>query len=360
MRRLGEKSSDGKRRSMNPAGLLGFDSRGPETRRAYAALAMALLGWIADRRQVPMVVVKGAASELSGLRGPQSFSDVDILLLPTRLRLVREELERRGWVVRPFEDRDNVFPKHSLLMYHPQWPIDIDLHYRFPGFEAAPELVLDEVLRDAIPISVEPPTAAEAAVVDPVEPHRVLIPSRLAATVFQALHQLRSPWETGAHAALERLNERSADLDTEQLLAFAQRTGALAALRPFLELRGGVEKVAFPEPSTEWVVRTLGENSASIRIFRVLRAPWRHKPRLFRQALFPSRRALAALDLSIEAEQPQLLRVYLQRLRRFAGSLPATVRSVRQLLVAAPKSGSGNGTRPTDIDNSERNNHRAH
>lgn len=299
-----------------------FDSRGANANRAYIALALGLVSWIATKRAVDAVVVKGAAAELTGLRPPRDFSDVDIVVRPAELEVFRDELAERGWLARPFEDDDNVFPKHSISMYHPQWPIDIDVHYRFPGFEADPDSVVDEILKD--PLRVESGN------------RQLLIPSELGCVVFQALHQLRSPWEPGAQETLDELQRRSADIASAEILDFARRTNCLAALRPFLERRGdfAMAKELFPEPSTEWRVRTLGEDSASIRIFTLIRAPWPKKPRLAWRAAFPSRTALAARDISLQGPKRKLPGVYVRRFLRFWTALPRTVRSVRQLLAA--------------------------
>lgn len=303
-----------------PSQPLVFDSRGPNANRAYIALALGLIGWISASRAVDAVLVKGAAAELTGLRPAYNFGDVDIVVRPAELEVFRGELAQRGWLSRPFEDKDDVFPKHSISMYHPQWPIDIDIHYRFPGFEAATEDIIDEIRKDALLLRT-----GEL----PLE-----IPSRLGCIVFQALHQLRSPWEAGSPAALAELHRRSADISADQFLDFARRTDCLAALRPFLEQRPDfpADGISFPAPSAEWRLRTLGQDSASIRIFTLLRAPWWKKPKLAWKAVFPSRTALAAKDIAISERKPPLPRIHAQRILRFGRNLPKTIRSVRQLL----------------------------
>ncbi|MDN5668316.1 MAG: nucleotidyltransferase family protein [Renibacterium salmoninarum] len=304
---------------------LAFDSRGANANRAYLALALGLVSRIAATRAIDAVVVKGAAAELTGLRPPRDFSDVDIMVRPVELEIFSSELERRGWIARPFEDRDNVFPKHSVSMYHPRWPIDIDVHYRFPGFEAEPESVIDEFLQDQLLL--------ESGGM------QLSMPSKLGCLVVQALHQLRSPWEPGASDALAELQRRSADLESARIIEFARRTRCLAALRPFLEQRPDFSPadVLFPEPSSEWRVRTLGEDSASIRIFTLIRAPWRQKPKLLWRAAFPSRTALAARDITLRGPRRKLPNVYLHRFLRFCSALPESIRAVRRLLAAEPK-----------------------
>lgn len=309
---------------MQPEPLV-FDSRGQNTNRAYISLAIGLVAWICAARGVDAVLVKGAAAELTGLRQPRDLSDIDIVVRPEELDVFRGELEQRGWALRPFEDRENVFPKHSLSMYHPQWPIDIDVHYQFPGFEADPDLVIDEILKD--PLLVQTDNA------------QLQIPSKLGCAVFQALHDLRSPWESGASEALAELHRQTADINAAQFIDFAQRTNSLAALRPFLEQRPdfAASKTVFPEPSAEWTLRTLGEDSASIRIFTLIRVPWRQKPRLAWRAAFPTRTALAARDIALTEQKWNLPGIHARRFMRFCRALPRTVRAVRQLLATGTR-----------------------
>jgi len=159
---------------------------------------------------------------------------------------------------------------------------------------------------------------------------------------FRAWGEQHSPAEGSIEeplTVLAELQRRSADLESARIIEFARRTRCLAALRPFLEQRPDFSPadVIFPEPSSEWRVRTLGEDSASIRIFTLIRAPWRQKPKLLWRAAFPSRTALAARGITLRELRRKLPNVYLHRFLRFCSALPESIRAVRRLLAAEPK-----------------------
>ena len=74
-------------------------------------------------------------------------------------------------------------------------------------------------------------------------------------------------------------------------------------------------------------MRTSNQTSASIRMIRLLRAPWRKKAAVLRDALHPSRAGLGATDLAAITSTPsELRRLRLTRLRRFARSVPTVLR----------------------------------
>jgi len=66
---------------------LAFDSRGANANRAYLALALGLVSRIAATRAIDAIVVKGAAAELTGLRPPRDFSDVEAMRASNCLRM---------------------------------------------------------------------------------------------------------------------------------------------------------------------------------------------------------------------------------------------------------------------------------
>lgn len=266
-------------------------------------------------------VVKGPIATRLGVRPELPSSDVDVMVSPRDLPAFFSHLESRGWVPRPEEDDDNVFPHHSRTFYHPQWPNDIDVHWRFPGFSRDEQTVFDR-LRAHHAVS-------QIAHTD------VVHLDRIAAALVQLLHSLRSPWENSRSSDIEFLGAALTDADIPPILALAEELGALGPLRPFIEeyFPAFLSTVTFPDPDIDWIIRTTNRSSASIRIAKLWTSPWRDKPRLLLRALYPSREGLAATDLrAVELTPAELRRLRFSRFRSFMRNLPVAVSDAHKTL----------------------------
>lgn len=270
------------------------------------------------------LVIKGPLAVAAGLRPHRLSADVDVLVRPGAAEQFAAAVRARGWVERPEDDENDVFPHHSMTFYHPLWPIDIDVHWRFPGFSAEPDEVFSRLLR-----------RSEVSAVAGVP---VRHPDRIGTALVQLLHLLRSPWAPHVSEESAFIAGRVSEEEMAELIELGEQTGALAALRPFVEEHFPqiARRVEFPAPDADWIVRTANRTSASIRMVRLLTSPWRKKAAVLRDALHPSRAGLAATDLAaISSTASELRKLRWSRLTRFARSVPTvlkdTVTTMREL-----------------------------
>ncbi|GAA1351558.1 hypothetical protein GCM10009595_12980 [Falsarthrobacter nasiphocae] len=256
-----------------------------------------------------------------GLRGTRPSSDVDLLVHPDDLDSLSGYLRTRGWIPRPEDDEDNVFPHHSTTYFHPQWPIDIDLHWKFPGFSLEPSEVF-------VRLSKHEEISEMAGL-----PVRHL--DRTGTALIQLLHALRSPWTDVAREDLAVLASVLHEHEMKAICSLSSECGSLAPLRPFVQEHFPTiaADFTFPPIEEEWIVRTTNRSSASIRLVNLYQAPWRNKPILAFKALFPTREGLAANNLSArEADPAQLRRMRRARLVTFVRNLPAAITDARRTL----------------------------
>lgn len=148
-------------------------------RRADATiLAHALGAKVAEELSVRVLSIKGPAADHHALRAPRVSADADLLVDPAEFRAFCEALERRGWHERVARSTPSILELHSRTYIHPEWPCDIDVHDRFPGFFAPSEMVFQELWE-----------RREALTVGNVT---IVIPSIAASAVIAALHALRN------------------------------------------------------------------------------------------------------------------------------------------------------------------------
>lgn len=274
-------------------------------------LACGLAVTLARTCDIRVLVIKGEVAHRQGVRPLRLPTDVDLLVDPRRVDDLVALLVSRGWRARPNDPRDDVFPVHSASLYHPSWPIDIDVHSRFPGFDAPPASVFERLWRDRDELSVA------GVAVDVPEIH--------AAALIVALHALRNKPGDATTRDLDYLAGTAGQLlDGPRFVALAEETGSLGAVAPFATrvfpqcLPAGV-----PAPSREWILRTTAPDPAAMRLIALRSAPWRRKPHLLYRALFPSREALASVYL------PALTMTRWQLARHRALRLSRTLREAR-------------------------------
>ncbi|GAA3672697.1 hypothetical protein GCM10023081_08790 [Arthrobacter ginkgonis] len=290
-------------------------------------LAAALTASLCRERGLRCLFVKGPAAVAAGARPQRASADIDVLVHPEDMDRLLEALAERGWFTRPFEDGMGL-PKHSVTAYHPHWPCDIDVHFRFPGLDADPAAAFAALERGS-------GTHRFAGVEAPVPPRGGLV-------LIQAVHALRnlhtdSHHMTNARADYDFLLGRGESAPVlpawEELTPLLDGTGAWAAMEPFLrdaypEQAAGV---SFPAASEDWIRRTFSSYGSTHKLVLLARAPWREKPRILWRSLVPSREALAVVDLSLlGADRRTLARHRRQRLLRFLGRLPLAVRQARR------------------------------
>ncbi|TQJ30877.1 nucleotidyltransferase family protein [Microbacterium sp. SLBN-146] len=209
-------------------------------------LAHAVVRHAADLSDARIVVVKGLAAARIGMREAWRGADVDVMAEPTRFDALIGALNGMGWHARPADDDELAFPPHSLSLTHPHWPCDLDVHFRFPGFERPDADVFEALWAHRV----------EAEVAD----GRVWVTDEIDTVLTLALHDLRNPRVSRHRADLVALSRHVAPIEPRALIERAEELGALACARPFLEpllTTGLAEGVQWREPSREWRLRLL-------------------------------------------------------------------------------------------------------
>jgi len=166
-------------------------------------LCAALVQSLAETLRMRALILKGSAATIHGFRPLLQSSDVDVLLSRVDAGRLMVALEGRGWRRRRTAPAPRQFELHSETLFHPDWPCDIDIHWRYPGLFAAPEVVLDRLW--------ETSTTAQVAGRD------VRMTDATGTALILAVHALRDPErprsETDLAAVVARLRDP----------AFAQR-----------------------------------------------------------------------------------------------------------------------------------------
>ncbi|MEO5314972.1 nucleotidyltransferase family protein [Pseudarthrobacter sp. CC12] len=282
-------------------------------------LGHALVARLADSLGIRVFFIKGPASVIQGLREAKISADVDVFVDPARLEELLQGLSERGWRGRP-SDPDNVtFPKHSVTLDHPEWPCCIDLHFRFPGME--------KPHRDCFEYLWQHTVSMELA------GQQMRVPSKELGILFLALHALRSPELPACRQELQYLaGVVRRESHSEPLLELAAATGALAAVRPFLEsLLPESVSPAWPAPSQEWRNRVAAQAPGSARIIAIVQARWRDKPKMWWRAVFPRTEVFLTGNIYADLSVRGRLKQHRGRWARFFRDIPGLVRDLRHL-----------------------------
>ncbi|VXC54785.1 nucleotidyltransferase family protein [Arthrobacter sp. 8AJ] len=282
-------------------------------------LGHALVARLADSLGIRVFFIKGPASVIQGLRKAKISADVDVFVDPSRIEQLLQGLYERGWRQRPVDPDDRTFPKHSVTVHHAEWPCCIDVHFRFPGMERA----ADDCFKALWENTVHMELAGQ----------RLRVPTKALGILFLALHALRSRDLAACREELESLAmlTRRESL-AETLLELASATGALAAVRPFLEgLLPEAITAVWPEPSREWHNRVAAQAPGSARLIAIAQASWRDKSRMLWAAILPPPAVLLSGNIYADMSLPGRFKQHRARWARFLRGVPRLVRSLRGL-----------------------------
>lgn len=285
-------------------------------------LGHALVQRVAESLGIRAFFIKGPASVIQGLRLPKMSVDVDVFVPPADLEPMLAGLRERGWRERPVDPDQRSFPRHSTTVDHPEWPCCIDVHFRFPGMEAAPGDCFDVMW-------------ANTEVIE-LAGQEVRVPSKAMGILILALHALRSHHLPASQQELEFLADLTErESHASEILDIATVTGSLAAMRPFLEDRVP-QPQAWPEPSTEWRNRLLSKEVGSARIIAIAQAPLREKPKMLFRAIFPQPEVFLSGNIYADLSFTGRLQLQKTRWARFLGGLPRLARDLSQLRRRGP------------------------
>lgn len=292
----------------------------PEQREARLGLvhAVDLAHGIVQRKchalEMRAIFFKGPSALLQGLRRKSVSSDVDVLVHPSDASRLYAALLEDGWRPRP---HDNKLPalRHATTLFHPKWPIDIDLHHFLPGLARTPE--------DAFEALWEGRSSVELA-------HwTITVPARIDHAIILILNALRSPWLRHAHDEVQQLAHLLSDTDLRLMAERIDRLGCSSSIAEFSRNHGrGLIPVGTQPASRTWALYQRLDQPAVVWFDCIRRAPWQRKPALVLRALFPTKEFLAERDVTLlEANTTALFRARLDRALHFARTAPAVVAS---------------------------------
>ncbi len=180
---------------------------------------------IARDAEADVLLIKGPTLAHFGLRSPRSWGDVDILVRPEHIRVLRDALEAAGWAAHDEFPRFPVLaPLHAVTFVHPRWHTEIDLHTFLPGAYADPARVFDALW-------------TERTVLD-VAHQQAIATGRLGTALVGALNLARMPH--GPRRSIEAREWTAAvtswaDADRRALAVLAARCGAADVVLPIFE-----------------------------------------------------------------------------------------------------------------------------
>lgn len=238
------------------------------------------------QEQIPVLFLKGPTATVLGARPRGPSTDIDILVRPRDQRRISDLLKSKGWLVRG-EDWDEYYSSHSLTMFHPTWPCDIDIHHRFPGIDSNAEAAFHTLYeeRSSVPIA--------GIAID--------VPGWAGTICIQALHALRNPRLVKNKASLDHLVDHYQNSNDSTILDFSLSIGALAAMRPFMDrILELPAEYNWPKPSNEWLARTTARTRGSIRFMELVDAPLRFKLTIISRFFHRSNKTIDQLTSSRE------------------------------------------------------------
>ena len=232
-------------------------------------LLHALVSRIAVSAGLRVLFIKGPNLAMQGLRPERPSVDVDVLVDPSRFEEMQELLRANGWRIEVPGTGPHVMTFHSKAYRHDNWPCEIDVHDRFPGFFADPQDVFEALW--------ERRTTATIA------GREVPCPDILGNAAIAALHALRDPSYERSQRDLafmvETLNERLDETGRRELAELAVATGAADTLRPFLDEVGAPrlgEGSTALEDLQAWRIRTSATGVKSVQyLYQLRRTPLR-------------------------------------------------------------------------------------
>lgn len=265
------------------------------------------------------LAIKGPVPAVHGLRRPGASVDVDVLVTPAEVDALLARFAAWGWTPVSSDETGRLLAPHSVTLGHPQWPITIDLHHRFPGFFAEPEVVFDALWEDRATIRV-----AECSVV---------AAGRDGSTLIAALHALRDPERVQSANELDQLKAARADDDASQkasLARLASVTGAVDAAAGFLIDVGLAISAppSDPESFEQWRLRTeLGDVRGLPWLIRLRDAPWGRRWGLLRRLIITDD-DVTLMRYGMSPGGEHRLRAHRRRLASLLGDTPRLLRTL--------------------------------
>ncbi|RFA15161.1 hypothetical protein B7R21_03770 [Subtercola boreus] len=283
--------------------------------------------WITDRARqmgVRVLLLKGPGAAHLELRAPKVSSDIDVLVEPGGVDALRAAAEKSGWVSRFTPESPHLLEPHSVTLYHPDWPIDLDLHTYWPGFLADRNEVFEQLWNGRVEWSLA------GIAVD--------LPGLAPSALILALHALRRPRKERRPGDLQALIEATRALfpgaDASALVECARQLGALDTARPLLTALdpAAPHDGSHPEALRRWRLNAGTAGYTEAWLLALGSAPWRAKAGILLRAVVPSEREMRGLHPDIPPGRRALARARRRRLAHGLREIPRAAKSFARAL----------------------------
>lgn len=277
---------------------------------------------LAESHGIRAMAIKGPVARSHGVRPPGDRSiDVDVWVDPASWDTYCALLRRAGWEIGVLHRSASILPIHSDAFVHPLWPCEIDVHHRFPGFLAEPQLVFDILWERRAPSLI-----AGVQLVSCDRPSSVLI---------ELLHHLRGGPQRRPRLAW--LIDRLGTLDEsarDELAALAQLTGAWDSLegeRDALRLREQpVPNAPLVDRLEDWRLKVAAGDALAVPALAELwREPVRRWPALISRTIWLTDAEIRERQPDVGPTRRGLLTARLRRVGWGLRSLPVAMRTLR-------------------------------
>lgn len=301
------------------------------TLESAVPLAHAWLQALLTRLSMRGVFMKGPALSHHGIRHPRVSADVDLLVERHEAPRLLDALRAAGWLERSDSGLQRSAPSHSVTLWHPLWPCDLDVHVAYPGLLAGEQTSFDAIWDVTTTVAIA---------------HRpCVVPGRTFSAVHLALHSLRGDARQARHIqeleVVTRVPFTRAEVDRIGELSSA--TGAGASLRDILPGWGvtGDESIPGGSAFARWRNEVMIANISSfVWLAQIRSARGFQRISLAWKAFWPSDRDLRLATSLKRPTSFSRTRARLGRLGRGARALPKALRALREIR-ASPASPHG-------------------
>lgn len=268
------------------------------------------------------LLIKGSVTQHHGIRPPRASQDLDLLVEPKGLEPMLDALTSMGWK----DPRSNhpavARAPHSVALQHERWPIELDLHSRYPGFLAPADEVFDALWAERVPI-------VQAGVSIPCT-------GPAGSLLIAILHSLRRPARHRHRTELQRavsfLRDSQGELRS-RIRDLARQTGADFATPDVVAILGPAaadHSRAVPDQLVEWRLdREEAEPVAAAWLAEIQRARWLRRPAIALRALLGS--SHRGLRVHHPDAPPGKVGLWIARWRRLRGAVPELRRAYTAL-----------------------------
>lgn len=252
--------------------------------------------------------------------------DVDVLVHPDELARLVSALEAANWRRVPESNAADIDERHSVQLTHSHLGLEVDIHYRYPGFATLPSEAFEALWarrRARVFAAVECPAT-----------------DGVSAYLIELLHLARDP--DMRRARLRALLAYS-DVPRGELIRLVRDTGAVGSVAPYLPDAVGASGTDTFVVDDRWALRAaIGRATAAPAVFELSRAPWRRRPGIIWRLMWMPREHLYRKYPDLADARLGAMRAALRRWRVGLKSLPSARRRLRE----AESQASGSGVRP--------------